>query len=77
APSFTLDAAFTYEHSKARGLNVGMSGLPDYTTFTNGAEGTRDTVRLYQRAGDYDLGGVHLVISGAHTDREIGYLAST
>ncbi|EGD58428.1 TonB-dependent receptor [Novosphingobium nitrogenifigens DSM 19370] len=75
--AFTLDAAFTYEHSSARGLNIGMSGLSDYTTFTNGPEGTRDNFRLYQISGDYDLGGVHLIVSGAHTDREIGYVNST
>ncbi|MET3471113.1 outer membrane receptor protein involved in Fe transport [Novosphingobium sp. 1529] len=75
--AFTFDAAFTYEHSKANGLNTGMSGLADYTTFTNGPEGTSDKFRLYQASGDYDLGGVHLIISGAHTDRDVGYLAST
>jgi outer membrane receptor protein involved in Fe transport len=75
--AFTLDAAFTYEHSNAKGLNTGMSGLPKYTTFTNGPEGTSDKFRLYQVAGDYDLGGVHFIVSAAHTDRNIGYLAST
>jgi outer membrane receptor protein involved in Fe transport len=75
--ALTVDAAFTYEHSKAKGLNTGMSGLADYTTFTNGPEGTSDKFRLYQLAGDYDFGGVHLIVSGAYTDRNVGYVNST
>lgn len=73
---FTLDAAFTYEHSKANGLNSGMSGLNDYTMSSNSEEGTRDRFRLYTLTGTYDLGFADLIATGAYTDRGIGFRAS-
>ena len=73
---FTLDAGFTYEHSRAHGLNSGLSGLAPYTVSTNSPEGTSDNFKLYTLAGDWDLGPAHLIVSGAYTDRKIGYNAS-
>ena len=75
--AFTLDAAFTYEKSHARGLNSAMSDLPAYTMSSNGPEGTKDLFRLYTLNGDYDLGFAHLVATGAYTDRKIGFKQST
>ena len=76
SPDFTLDAGFTYEHSRAHGLNSGLSGLTPYTVSTNSPEGTSDNFKLYTLAGDWDLGPAHLIVSGAYTDRKIGYNAS-
>lgn len=73
---FTLDAAFTYEHSKSGGLNAAMSDLPAYTLSSNSPEGTRDRFRLYTLGGDYDLGFANLIVTGAYTDRNIGFRAS-
>ena len=73
---FTLDASFTYERSIANGLNTGLSGLAPYTVSTNGPEGTDDRFRLYTLAADYDVGFANLVVTGAYTDRAIGFDAS-
>jgi iron complex outermembrane recepter protein len=73
---FTLDASLTYERSKAGGLNTAFDGLEPYTILTNGPEGTDDRFRLYTLGGDYDLGFAHLVVTGAYTDRAIGFDAS-
>ncbi len=74
---FTLDLGFTYENSRAHGLNVALNGLKPYTHSTNGPEGTDDLFRLYTLNADYDLGFANLVVSGAYTDREIGFDQST
>jgi iron complex outermembrane receptor protein len=71
-----VDASFTYERSKADGLNAAFSGLRPYTILTNGPEGTDDRFRLYTLGGDYNLGFAHLVVTGAYTDRIIGFDAS-
>jgi iron complex outermembrane recepter protein len=52
----TIDAAFTYEKSKAKGLNQGLSGLRDYAVSSVGPEGTDDLFRLYTLGADYDAG---------------------
>ena len=72
----TVDAAFTYEDSRAHGLNSGLSGLPRYTVSTNSPEGTSDLFRLYQAGLSYDLGFATFVGTAAYTDRKIGYNAS-
>ncbi len=72
----TIDAAFTYEKSKAKGLNSALSGLAPYTMSSNGPEGTDDKFMLYQLGADYDMGFAHLVVTGAYTDRKIGFDAS-
>ncbi|HLZ77988.1 MAG TPA: TonB-dependent receptor, partial [Sphingomonas sp.] len=74
--SFTLDAGFTYEKSRAHGLNSGLTGLAPYTISSNSPEGTNDLFRLYTLNGDYDIGFADLVVTGAYTDRKIGYNAS-
>lgn len=76
SPDFTLDAGFTYEKSRAHGLNSGLSGLAPYTVSTNSPEGTSDNFKLYTLGADWDLGPAHLIVSGAYTDRKIGYNAS-
>ena len=73
---FTLDASFTYERSIANGLSTGLSGLAPYTVSSNGPEGTDDRFRLYTLAADYDVGFANLVMTGAYTDRAIGFDAS-
>ena len=72
----TVDASFTYEKSRAKGLNSALSGLGPYTVSTNGPEGTDDLFRLYQLGFDYDLGFADLIATGAYTDRKIGFDAS-
>ena len=72
----TIDASGTYEQSRAHGLNIGLSGLPGYTTSTNSPEGTSDKFRLYQLGADYDLGFAHFIATAAYTDRDIGFNAS-
>lgn len=71
-----VDASFTYERSVARGLNQGLSGLAPYTVSSNGPEGTDDRFRLYTLGFDYDAGFANIVVSGAYTDRAIGFDAS-
>jgi len=72
----TFDASFTYERSRAGGLNAAFDGLEPYTILTNGPEGTDDRFRLYTASGDYDVGFANLIVSGAYTDRAIGFDAS-
>ncbi len=72
----TIDAAFTYEQSRAHGLNTGLSGLPGYTVSTNSPEGTSDKFRLYQLGGQYNLGFADFIATAAYTDRNIGFNAS-
>jgi iron complex outermembrane receptor protein len=72
----TVDASFTYENSRAKGLNTGLSGLAPYTYDSNGAEGTRDLFKLYTGGVDYDAGFANLVVTAAYTDRKIGFNAS-
>lgn len=72
----TVDGSFTYEQSRAHGLNTGFSGLPAYTTSTNSPEGTSDKFRLYQLGADYDLGFADFITTAAYTDRDIGFNAS-
>ncbi|MES2043210.1 MAG: TonB-dependent receptor [Pseudomonadota bacterium] len=78
APStnLTFDASFTYERSVAHGLNQGLSGLAPYTVSSNGPEGTDDRFRLYTLGADYDAGFAHVIVTGAYTDRNIGFDAS-
>ncbi len=75
-PDLTIDAAFTYEQSRAHGLNTGLSGLPGYTVSTNSPEGTSDKFRLYQLGGQYNLGFADFIATAAYTDRNIGFNAS-
>ncbi|WP_404366720.1 TonB-dependent receptor [Sphingomonas sp. MMS24-J45] len=72
----TVDGSITYERSIARGLNSAFSGLAPYTILTNGPEGTDDRFRLYQLGADYDAGFANLIVTGAYTDRAIGFDAS-
>ena len=72
----TIDASVTYERSIASGLNIAFSGLDKKTILTNGPEGTDDRFRLYTLGGDFDLGFANLVMTGAYTDRAIGFDAS-
>jgi iron complex outermembrane receptor protein len=72
----TFDASFTYERSVAHGLNQGLSGLAPYTVSSNGPEGTDDRFRLYTLGADYDAGFAHVIVTGAYTDRNIGFDAS-
>jgi iron complex outermembrane receptor protein len=73
---FTVDASMTYERSIANGLNTTFSGLKPYTILTNGPEGTDDRFRLYQLGATYNVGFANLVVTGAYTDRAIGFDAS-
>lgn len=72
-PALTIDASVTYERSRAFGINAAFSGLAPYTILTNGPEGTDDRFRLYTLGADYDAGFANLVVTGAYTDRAIGY----
>ncbi|MFA6124441.1 MAG: TonB-dependent receptor [Sphingomonas sp.] len=72
----TVDASFTYEDSRAKGLNTGLSGLAPYTYSSNGYEGTRDLFKLYAGSVDYDAGFANLAVTAAYTDRKIGFNAS-
>ena len=72
----TIDGSITYERSIANGLNTAFSGLAPYTVLTNGPEGTDDRFRLYQLGGDFNVGFANLVVTGAYTDRAIGFDAS-
>jgi iron complex outermembrane receptor protein len=74
--SLTVDASVTYERSIANGLNAAFDGLEPYTILTNGPEGTDDRFRLYTLGADYDAGFAHLIVTGAYTDRAIGFDAS-
>jgi iron complex outermembrane receptor protein len=74
--ALTVDASFTYEKSRAKGLNSGLSGLAPYTVSTNGPEGTSDLFRLYTLGTDYDLGFANFVATASYTDRKIGFEAS-
>ncbi|PTS80961.1 TonB-dependent receptor [Sphingomonas sp. HMWF008] len=76
SPDLTVDGSITYERSIARGLNAAFSGLAPYTILTNGPEGTDDRFRLYQLGADYDAGFANLIVTGAYTDRAIGFDAS-
>ena len=76
SPAVTVDASFTYERSKADGLNIAFSGLKPYTILTNGPEGTDDRFRLYTLGADFDAGFADVIVSGAYTDRAIGFDAS-
>lgn len=73
----TVDFSYTYEKSRAYGLDSGFSGLPAYTVTTNGPEGTRDDFHLYNVNLDYDLGFADFVSSSSYTWRRIGFQAST
>ena len=75
-PDLIVDASVTYEQSRARGLNIGLSGLAPYTTSTNSAEGTSDKFRLYQLGASYNLGFADFIATAAYTDRDIGFNAS-
>ncbi len=75
-PKFTLDASMTYERSRAYGLNIAFSGFDKKTILTNGPEGTDDRFRLYTLGADYDAGFAHFIVTGAYTDRAIGFDAS-
>jgi iron complex outermembrane receptor protein len=72
----TVDFSYTYEKSRAYGLNQGFSGLAPYTISTNGPEGTRDDFNLYALNWDYDLGFADLVSASSYTWRRLGYQAS-
>ncbi|QXQ06755.1 TonB-dependent receptor [Sphingosinicellaceae bacterium] len=72
----TVDASFTFEKSRAKGLNSTLSDLRPFAVSTNGPEGTNDLFRLYQLGADYDLGFANLVVTGSYTDRKIGFDAS-
>ena len=72
----TVDASYTYERSHAKGLNSAFDGLAPYTVLTNGKEGTDDRFRLATLSGDFDAGFAHLIVTGAYTDRNIGFDAS-
>ncbi len=76
SPDLTVDGSITYERSVANGLNAAFSGLAPYTILTNGPEGTDDRFRLYQLGADYDAGFANLIVTGAYTDRAIGFDAS-
>ncbi len=76
SPDLTVDASMTYERSISNGLSQGLSGLAPYTVSTNGPEGTDDRFRLYQLGADYDAGFANVVVTGAYTDRAIGFDAS-
>ena len=76
SPDLTVDGSITYERSIARGLNTAFSGLAPYTILTNAPEGTDDRFRLYQLGADYDAGFANLIVTGAYTDRAIGFDAS-
>jgi outer membrane receptor protein involved in Fe transport len=72
-PTLTVDFAATFEQSHAYGLNDAESGLPKYEMDTNSAEGTRDSLQLYQLNIDKDLGFADLISSTSYTWRRIGY----
>jgi outer membrane receptor protein involved in Fe transport len=72
----TVDFTYTYEKSRAYGLNQVDSGLAPYTISTNGPEGTRDDFNLYALNWDYDLGFADLVSASSYTWRRLGYQAS-
>ncbi len=74
--ALTVDASITYERSIANGLNSAFDGLKNYTVLTNGPEGTDDRFRLYTLGADYDAGFAHVIVTGAYTDRAIGFDAS-
>ncbi len=71
--SLTIDASFTYEKSRAKGLNGGLSGLRPYAYSSNGPEGTDDLFRLYTLGADYDMGFADFIVTTAYTDRKIGF----
>lgn len=75
-PKLTVDASMTYERSRAYGLNIAFSGFDKKTILTNGPEGTDDRFRLYTLGADYDAGFAHVIVTGAYTDRAIGFDAS-
>ena len=75
-PKLTVDASFTYERSQAFGLNTAFSGFDKHTILTNGPEGTQDRFRLYTLGADYDAGFANIIVTGAYTDRDIGFAAS-
>jgi iron complex outermembrane receptor protein len=72
----TADLSYTYEKSRAYGLNQVFSGLPEYEISTNGPEGTRDDFNLYALNLNYDLGFANLVSTSSYTWRRLGYQAS-
>jgi len=77
SPKLTVDFSYTYERTHADGLDSGLSGLPKWTTSTNGPEGTRDDFHLYDLNWQYDLGPAELISTTSYTWRRIGYANST
>lgn len=73
---FTADFSYTYEKSRAYGLDQEFTGLAPLTISSNGPEGTRDDFHLYAINWDYDLGFADLVSASSYTWRRIGFQAS-
>jgi iron complex outermembrane receptor protein len=73
---FTVDLSATVEHSRAFGLNQGLSGLSAYQVSSNSPEGTSDRLQLYTVNLNYDLGGFDLVSTTSYTSRHIAFYAS-
>jgi outer membrane receptor protein involved in Fe transport len=72
----TADLSYTYEKSRAYGLNQEFSGLPENEISTNGPEGTRDDFNLYALNLNYDLGFANLISASSYTWRRLGFQAS-
>jgi outer membrane receptor protein involved in Fe transport len=72
----TVDVSGTFEHSRAYGLNQGLSGLDDYTVSSNSPEGTNDRLQLYTLNVAYDVGAVEVISTTSYTTRHIGFNSS-
>ncbi|WP_296599667.1 TonB-dependent receptor [Phenylobacterium sp.] len=72
----TVDLSGTFEHSRAYGLNQGLSGLADYTISTNSPEGTNDRLQLYSLNIAYNLGRADVISTTSYTTRHVGFNSS-
>jgi outer membrane receptor protein involved in Fe transport len=73
---FTVDLSATVEHSRAYGLNQGLSGLGPYEVSSNSPEGTSDRLQLYTLNLDYDVGAFDVISTTSYTSRHIAFYAS-
>jgi len=69
----TIDASLIYARSHG-GLNDAYTGLGDYTYTSLATEASKDNMRLYNLAFNYDFGFANLISSSSYVNRQTYYL---